>query len=92
METEYIVKHSAACMPSSCWGTYRRIAVLEVVKGAKPRMISNRAKNVVRVVQTWEKLNCGKTSLCAFDRALLHAKEVAAKLQGELTDKIRIVA
>jgi len=48
-QTTYVVKSSAARMPASCWGTYRRVAVLEVVRGTTPRMISTRATGVVRV-------------------------------------------
>jgi hypothetical protein len=31
----YIVQTAAASMPSSCWGTYRRVAVLEVEDGVE---------------------------------------------------------
>jgi hypothetical protein len=44
----YIVKVSAACMPSSCWGRYVRVGLLEVdpraVPGSGISMISERAR------------------------------------------------
>ena len=43
MNTHFIVKTAAACMPASCWGQYRRVAVLEVEVGTEPKMISARA-------------------------------------------------
>jgi len=81
-KTEYIVRTAAACMPSSCWGRYRRVAVLEVAAGAQPRMISARARGVVEVVQTWEKLNVGTSERCAYAVALRAAKELAAELNA----------
>lgn len=77
----YIVKTSSAKMPASCWGTYRRVAVLEVEPGAKPAMISERARGVVRVVRTWEKCSDRGTNT-AFRRALREAEELARKLNA----------
>lgn len=80
--TEYVVKTAAAQMPGSCWGVYRRVAVLEVERGTVPAMISERARGVVRVVETWEKLNVGKTERCAYRVALREAEELAARLNA----------
>jgi len=82
METEYIVMDRAAKMPGNCWGQYRRVAVVEVEAGVKPKMISERARGVVRVVQTWEKQHVGTTERCAFRRALIEARELAAELRA----------
>lgn len=79
-ETEFIVKTAAACMPASCWGRYRRVAVLEVERGIWPTMISDRARGVVRVVQTWERLNCGKTERDAYSRAMAEAEAMTKEL------------
>ena len=63
----YIVQTAAARMPASCWGRYRRAAVLEIDLSAlpsgrtAPAMISTRARGVSRVVQTWERLHVGTT-------------------------------
>lgn len=82
MNVEYVVKCSAAPMPSSCWGTYRRVAVLEidadvVAEHGFPRMISTHARGVLRVVETWERLNVGTTERCAYERALVEAENLA---------------
>lgn len=80
-DTKFVVKSSAARMPQSCWGTYRRVAVLEVVADALgPRMISERARGVVAVVRTWERRSVGSTARCAYQVALREAAELAAEL------------
>ncbi len=79
--TKFIVKSSAARMPPNCWGTYRRVAVLEVVADApEPRMISDRARGVVGIVRTWERLHVGSTARCAYQVAMMEAAELAAEL------------
>ena len=81
--SKFIIKTSAAAMPESCWGRYRRVAVLEVEDGAPtPKMISTRARGVVRIVRVWEDRHVGKTSRCAYDRALAEAEEMVARLNG----------
>ena len=53
----YIIKISAAKMPSSVRAPYKRIAVLEVEDGVtKIAMISPRARGVRRVVQVWDRV------------------------------------
>lgn len=81
-DTHFIVMDSAARMPGTCWGRYRRVAVVEAVKGTSPKMISERAIGVVKVVETWEKLNVGTTERCAFERAMAVAREMAAELNA----------
>ena len=52
----YAVKVSAAKMPTSCWGKYIRVGVLEVEDDTTEiSMISERARGVLRVVRTWER-------------------------------------
>lgn len=82
MQTEFIVRDASAKMPTSCKGRYRRVAVMEVERGTIPRMISIRAKGVVRVVETWERLNVGRTDRCAFSRAMAEARALADSLNG----------
>ena len=80
---KFIVQTAAANMPNSCWGTYRRVAVLEVEDGMDcASMISARARGVVRVVETWEKLNVGSTARCAYSRAVAAATELAGRLNA----------
>lgn len=82
--SHYIVQTAAAAMPSSCWGVYRRVAVLEVHDGVQHvAMISPRARGVVRVVHTQEKLNVGKTARCAYEKALAWATAYAAELNAD---------
>lgn len=83
--THFIVQTAAANMPTSCWGTYRRVAVLEVDRPLKEvSMISERAKGCVRVVETWERLNVGTTDRCAYAKALAAAEALAAELNAPL--------
>lgn len=84
--TEFIVKTASACMPSSCWGRYGKIAVMEVLKDRgldEPKMISERARGAVRVVKVWDRLHVGKTERCEFAKALKEASALAAELNGE---------
>lgn len=86
MRTAYIVMDSAAKMPSSCWGSYRRVAVLEVRRdpqgrALRPHAIDARARGVVRIVRTWERLREGTTHRSVYQRAL----EAASALQARLT-------
>ena len=84
-KTHYIIRTSKAKMPTSCWGTYRRVAVLEVEAGVETvSMISDRARDVISVVQTWEKLNVGITERCAYQQALAEANELCDTLNSRM--------
>lgn len=84
--SHYIVQCAAASMPQSCWGRYRRVGVLEVPAGVQSvGMISERDREVIQVVETWEKLNVGSTERCAYQRALTEAHALAERLNRERT-------
>jgi hypothetical protein len=63
--TQFIVMSRAAKMPSSCWGRYRRVGLVEVqpelfpAGRSEPNMLSDRARGVVRVLTTRESLHHG---------------------------------
>lgn len=79
--TKFVVRVSRARMPSSCWGTYYRVAVLDMTPDApEPKMISERARGCVRIVRTWEKCRDGSTPKCAVNRAIRGANLLAAEL------------
>ncbi|UCC74356.1 MAG: hypothetical protein JSV86_07300 [Gemmatimonadota bacterium] len=90
MTTHFIIKTAAAAMPSSCWGTYRRVAVLEVEDDGAgspitPAMISTRARGVVRVVAVWERCSVGQNAphgRCAYSRALREAQRLVEALEA----------
>ena len=83
--TRFIVMSRSAHMPPGCWGEYRRVAVVETTLPApfEPRMISERSTGVVRIVDTWEKLNVGTSDRCAYAKALAEAEALADKLNNE---------
>jgi hypothetical protein len=85
--TRFVVVSSAAAMPQSCWGVYRRLGVLEVAADVDDSRltIDERRKGVVRIVSTWEKLNVGHTDRCAYARALVEANELVAELNAART-------
>jgi len=84
MKTHFIVQSASASMPQSCWGRYRRVCVLEVAEGIESvGRISERDREVVQVVETWEKLNVGTTERCAYEKALTAAYALADKLNAE---------
>jgi len=80
--SRFIVMDRAAQMPSTVRSPYRRVAVVETTlpEGQEPKMISARAKGVVRIVRTWERQYVGETERCAFQRALAEAYELAESL------------
>jgi hypothetical protein len=56
----------------------RKVAVVELTdeyaaSGERPKMISDRAKGVAKIVEVWDRLNVGKTDKCAY-RALKEAR------------------
>lgn len=51
----------------------------------KPKMISDRARGVVRIVKTWEKRFLGTSNRCAAAKAYMSAQELAEKLNMENT-------
>lgn len=70
----YVVMSSVAKMPVTCYGYYRRIALM-CVEGDMPKII--RESNTTRIMRTWEKLSKGETKRCAFEVALKEATEYA---------------
>ena len=80
---DLIVMSSAANMPSSCKGEYRRVALLRVERGVVPAMISARARGVVELLGVAERLNVGSTDRCAFRRVVLQSTEQAHDLAME---------
>lgn len=84
----HIVMTSSAKMPSSCWGRYGNVAVVEVDPDAlppgraKPSMISTHARGVIQILWHSGPRNIGKTSKCAFERAVAHAEAMAKQLNG----------
>jgi hypothetical protein len=82
---DYIIQTAAAQMPGSCKGWYKRIGLLCVDEGIDSvSMISERAKGVRYVVETWERLNVGRSEACAYQRALKEARDKRALLRGRV--------
>ena len=84
--SQFIIQSAAATMPISCkGGPYRRVAVLEVEDGVeRVKMISGRARGVVRVVRTWERRFVGLTDKSAFFRAKAEAEALVAELTAQV--------
>ena len=80
--TEFIVMTASAKMPSSCRGRYGKVAVCEVEKGVWPKMISDRAKGMVRIVSLRDKLNIGGDR-SAYGIAVTDAERLAKGLNNE---------
>jgi hypothetical protein len=82
----YHVIESAAHMPNSCWGRYRRFAVVRVAPGGSPPAIIRDTKTA-RVVSTWEKCRDGSTDRCAAAKARKAAYEDAERRQTKARDE-----
>jgi hypothetical protein len=78
-----IVVTKSAAMPSSCMGNYRKVAVVDVPywlawqKDFQPREISERCKEVLRVIRNYGPQSVGKTERCAYQRTIKAAQELA---------------
>ncbi len=81
-ETYYTVHVSAANMPSSCWGRYCNVAVLECEVGHEPKAIRDTAK--VRVICGWYKQHVGTTPRSASEKALDSAHLIVARLTSQI--------
>lgn len=79
----YVMKISAAHMPSSCRGRYVRVAVMETDGTCYPSMISARARGVRRIVRVWERCHVGKTGQSAAARAIAEAQALINTLEME---------
>lgn len=82
-KTEYAVVTSSARMPLSCWGRYRRVAVVCKIEGSVPKMISDRARGIVEIVRDYGPQHEGSTERCAYERALIEAEDLAWELNQQ---------
>ena len=80
-----IVVTKSASMPSSCRGNYRKVAVVDVPywlawdKNWQPREISERCKDILRVIRNYGPQSVGKTERCAYQQAIKAATALAAE-------------
>ena len=86
--SRFIVMTATAQMPASVRSPYQRVAVVEVDEAILgpdelPKMISPRARGVIRVVETWERCFVGSSDRCAFRRALVEACAMVERLEGK---------
>jgi hypothetical protein len=81
---KYMVLTASTTPASTCRGTYARVGLAELEPGfaGRPKMISDRARGVVRIVATWENCNVGKTDRCAFHRAIAEAEKLAETMRA----------
>jgi hypothetical protein len=85
----YIVQTASAPMPNKVKARYIRVAVIELTpeyaeQGLRPAMISDRAKGVAKIVETWERCHAGRTCgpRTAGGKAIAEATTLAQKLNG----------
>ena len=82
--TEFIVMTAKAQMPGSCRGDYGKVAVCEVLIGIRPKMISERAKGMVRIVSLADRLHAGQGGpRTAYSIALADAERLCRGLNLE---------
>lgn len=79
----YIVMTAKARMPSSCWGKYGKVAVVEREGDLIPKSIHPNHRAVRSIVEVWDRRNIGSTERCAFDRAVIEAIQLAAQLNED---------
>lgn len=82
--SKYIVMESTAQVKGKMaqFGHYRRIAVVEIEGDDLPKMISERARGVVRIVREWSPMHRGKTERSEYYGARKAAERLAAFLNN----------
>lgn len=83
----YVIR-AASASGRGLFGSYRRVAVLELEDGfaGEPAMISERARGVSRLIWDSGPCNVGKTERGAYQVALREAEALAAKFNaGEVS-------
>lgn len=82
--SRFIIMTSTAKMPSSVRSPYRNVAVVEtdLPEGEEPKMISTRARGVIRIVEMWERCNVGTSDRSAYAVALKSAHMLVEALEG----------
>lgn len=79
-QNPFIVMVASAKMPGNCKGPYGKVAVVETTGETMPRMISERARGVVRIVRLWDRQHIGETPAGAFQRAFAAAENLSDHL------------
>jgi hypothetical protein len=82
MSTEFVVMTSNAKMPTSVRSRYINVAVCEVERGVYPKMISERARGMVRIVKQWAPAHVGTTERSASAHAIAEANKLCAELNS----------
>jgi predicted carbohydrate-binding protein with CBM5 and CBM33 domain len=85
----WIVMTSSAKMPSSCWGRYLNVALVQLnqhyaAHGLIPAMISENARGVLRIRHLGHH-NSGSTDRCAAARVIARAEQMAQDLNNAPT-------
>jgi hypothetical protein len=88
----YIVMTASATMPAMVKARYRRVAVCLVADVENPpKFIGRRARGMIEITQTWERLNVGCNVRSAYTRALARAQVVCDAMnayRAELVSKL----
>lgn len=85
MDNQFIIMTAKASMPNSCFGSYSymKVAVVQILKsGYKPKQIHPNNKKI-KIIRIWDRLYAGSTKNCAFEKAMVQAKELCTQLNGE---------
>jgi hypothetical protein len=77
----FLVMTSSA-KTSAKFGRYRNVAVVETDQTTPPKMISEHARGLVRIVWHSGARSMGKTERCAYRVALREAEEMAERLNA----------
>lgn len=82
MNTVYKVLTASAKMPASVKARYGKVALCECESGVEPKMISERARGVVRIVTLRDRLFWGTSKRSAFYQAKRELEARAARLNA----------
>lgn len=86
----YIVMTASVSMPAKVYAPYRRVAVCLVADVENPpKFIGRKARGMIEIALTWERLNVGCNVRSAYTRALARAQHVCAEMNAH---RARLVA
>jgi hypothetical protein len=83
-QTELVIKTSSARNHGSHQWQHRRchVALMEVEAGTTPKMISERARGVVSIIDRWDACYVGTTNRCQYRVALSKLQDKAIEMTG----------
>lgn len=70
----FIIMNASTKIPGHRSSSYRRIGIVKIIAGERPKTMNLRDRKVLAIPYTWERLHYGTTDKCAYARAMKEAE------------------